>query len=57
MFIAYTNNYQPSDNNKRLRIRFFESGVEESASVYQVASLKVEQVEDLLKSIVQDKTI
>ncbi len=32
------NNFQPSDNNKRLRIRLFESGVEESASVYQVAS-------------------
>jgi hypothetical protein len=32
------NNYQPTTDSKRVRIRFFESGVEETASVYQVAT-------------------
>ena len=31
-------NHHPSDDTKRIRIRFFENGVEETASVYQVAS-------------------
>ena len=32
------NNHHPSDDTKRIRIRFFENGVEETASVYQVGS-------------------
>ena len=32
------NNFQPTTDSKRVRIRFFESGVEETASVYQVAT-------------------
>jgi hypothetical protein len=32
------NDYQPSTDDNRIKVRFFESGVEESASVYQTAN-------------------
>ncbi len=32
------NNFQPTSDNKRIRVRLFENGVEETGSVYQVAA-------------------